>query len=145
MLRWLKRLFLAVVILLAVAQVYHPARTNPPVDPKREIGANLSIDPRAGSMLERSSSDCHSNRTIWPWYSGVAPASWLVVSDVNRGRKELNFSTWASYGPVDQRKQLSENLQGNCGRRNARAFVCALAFERSSRKGGRVGRVSLDC
>ena len=40
--------------------------------------------------------------------SGVAPASWLVVSDVNRGRKELNFSNWASYSPADQRKHLSE-------------------------------------
>jgi hypothetical protein len=106
--RWLKWFLLAVVILLVVAQVYRPARTNPPVDPKREIGANLPIDPRVGSMLERSCNDCHSNRTTWPWYSGVAPASWLVVSDVNRGRQELNFSNWASYSPGDQRKQLSE-------------------------------------
>lgn len=36
------------------------------------------------------------------------PPSWLVVSDVNRGRKQLNFSNWAAYGATDQRKYLSE-------------------------------------
>jgi hypothetical protein len=106
--RWLKRVVLAAVILLAVAQLFRPARTNPPVDYRREMGALLPIDPAVGSVLARSCNDCHSNRTVWPWYSGVAPASWLVVSDVNRGRKELNFSNWAAYRATDQRKYLSE-------------------------------------
>jgi hypothetical protein len=106
--RWLKRFVLAAAILLAMAQAFRPAKTNPPVDPKREIGATLPLDPVVGSVLEHSCNDCHSSRTVWQRYSGVAPASWLVVSDVNRGRKELNFSNWASYGPADQRKHLSE-------------------------------------
>jgi hypothetical protein len=38
--------------------------------------------------------DCHSNETRWPWYSHIAPVSWLVQRDVERGRAELNFSTW---------------------------------------------------
>ena len=38
--------------------------------------------------------DCHSNLTHWPWYSNVAPVSWLVQSDVDNGRKRLNFSEW---------------------------------------------------
>lgn len=37
---------------------------------------------------------CHSNQTKWPWYSNVAPMSWLVQRDVERGRAELNFSDW---------------------------------------------------
>jgi hypothetical protein len=106
--RWSKRLILATVILLAVAQVFRPARTNPPIDPKRGIDATLSIDPVVGAVLARSCNDCHSHRTVWPWYSSVAPASWLIVSDVNRGRKELNFSNWAVYGAADQHKYLSE-------------------------------------
>ncbi|MFN2502870.1 MAG: heme-binding domain-containing protein [Acidimicrobiales bacterium] len=38
--------------------------------------------------------DCHSNETKWPWYSHVAPRSWLVQRDVENGRRELNFSNW---------------------------------------------------
>jgi hypothetical protein len=40
--------------------------------------------------------DCHSNETDWPWYSNVAPMSWLTQRDVDRGRDELNFSEWGS-------------------------------------------------
>jgi hypothetical protein len=108
MFTFLKRLALVALILLAVVQLFRPARTNPPVDPVREIGAVLPLEPAVGSMFARSCNDCHSHRTVWPWYSGVAPASWLVVSDVNRGRRALNLSNWAAYAGADQRKYLSE-------------------------------------
>ena len=45
-------------------------------------------------MARTSCYSCHSNETDWPWYSYVAPMSWLVRSDVERGRDELNFSDW---------------------------------------------------
>jgi hypothetical protein len=108
MLRWLKRLILPLVVLLLVIQVFRPARTNPPVDPQREMYANLAVDPAVAFLFARSCNDCHSNRTVWPWYSEVAPASWLVVSDVNRGRKALNLSEWSMYRLEAQRKHLIE-------------------------------------
>ena len=40
--------------------------------------------------------DCHSNQTVWPWYSNIAPMSWLVQRDVDDGRRHLNFSTWTA-------------------------------------------------
>ena len=39
--------------------------------------------------------DCHSNETVWPWYSNIAPMSWLVQRDVDEGRRHLNLSTWS--------------------------------------------------
>ena len=108
MLLWLKRLVLAAVIVLGVIQVFRPATTNPSVDAKREIHTNLSVDPAVATVLTRACNDCHSNRTVWPWYSQVAPASWLVVSDVNRGRKALNFSEWSTYGVEARQAHLSE-------------------------------------
>jgi len=53
------------------------------------------IDPRVGAILDRSCQDCHSNSTNWPWYSHVAPASWIVAKDVAEGRQMLDFTTWA--------------------------------------------------
>ena len=108
MLLWIKRVSLAAVIFLLVIQIFRPSTSNPPVDPKREIHANLAVDPAVATLLTRACNDCHSNRTVWPWYSHLAPASWLVVSDVNRGRKALNFSEWAGYRAEVQQKQLSE-------------------------------------
>lgn len=108
MLVWLKRLAIALLLVLVAFQIFQPARTNPQTDPKREIHASLAVDPAVASVWQRSCNDCHSHRTVWPWYSHVAPVSWLVVSDVNQGRKVLNFSEWAGYRPEEQQKQLSE-------------------------------------
>lgn len=45
-------------------------------------------------LAARACFDCHSNETVWPWYSNVAPVSWLVQRDVDEGREELNYSEW---------------------------------------------------
>ncbi len=51
-------------------------------------------DAESERIARQSCYACHSNETDWPAYSYVAPMSWLVRSDVERGRDELNFSTW---------------------------------------------------
>lgn len=50
--------------------------------------------PETKALFRRACFDCHSNETIWPWYSNVAPVSWLVQRDVNGGRRHLNFTEW---------------------------------------------------
>lgn len=108
MIKWLKRIGIAAIVLLVVIQVYQPRRTNPAVDPKQEIHGVLNVDPAVANVMHRACNDCHSNRTEWPWYSRVAPASWLVVSDVDRGRAAVNFSEWGRYSAKDQQKHLKE-------------------------------------
>jgi hypothetical protein len=50
--------------------------------------------PQTRALAQRACFDCHSNVTFWPWYSRVTPSSFLVVSDVEDGRRRLNFSEW---------------------------------------------------
>ena len=50
--------------------------------------------PGTRALFRRACFDCHSNETVWPWYSHVAPVSWLVQNDVDGGRSHLNFSQW---------------------------------------------------
>ncbi len=50
--------------------------------------------PRTRDLTVRACYDCHSNQTVWPWYASVAPISWLLQSDVETGRRRLNFSEW---------------------------------------------------
>lgn len=57
--------------------------------------------------LRQACGNCHSNQTQWPWYSHVAPFSWLVRRDVTEGRKFLNFSLWPAYGEEVQRQLLA--------------------------------------
>jgi Haem-binding domain len=63
-------------------------------------------NPRVGKILDRACQDCHSNRTAWPWYSRVAPVSWVVSKHVNEGREILNFSEWAAQPPSDGERLL---------------------------------------
>src|ERR1700759_1058326 len=48
-------------------------------------------------VFERSCQNCHSERTEWPWYSYVAPLSWLIEGDVHDGRSHMNLSNWGAY------------------------------------------------
>lgn len=65
---------------------------NPPV-----IAEPNWDSPQTRELMVRACYDCHSNETVWPWYSRVAPASWLIAKDVNDGRAELNYSEWSPY------------------------------------------------
>jgi cytochrome c551/c552 len=88
------RLVRIVVFVLAVAAViqlvpYGRDHANPAV----------RIEPawdseRTRSLAVRACFDCHSNQTVWPWYSNIAPISWLARRDVDAGRRKVNFSEW---------------------------------------------------
>jgi hypothetical protein len=62
------------------------------------------------SIFARSCNDCHSNKTVWPWYTNVAPVSWFVIDHVNQGRSLMNLSEW---GRNDRRWQ-GKKLQQMC-------------------------------
>ena len=87
-------------------QFTSPPRTNPPTDPSRTLFARMPVPSEAAAVLDRSCRDCHSNETRWPWYSAVAPASWLVVDHVDHGRSHFNYSDWAQYDRDDARRLL---------------------------------------
>lgn len=75
------------VFLLAQLVPYGRDHSNPPVLAEPEWDS-----PRTRELAERACFDCHSNETEWPWYSHIAPNSWMVQRDVDRGRDELNYS-----------------------------------------------------
>jgi len=78
----------------------------PPLLPSPPSTGDIGAPPQIEALLARACYDCHSNRTKWPWYSHVAPVSWLLARDVALGRKELNFSEWRSYYPQTRRRKL---------------------------------------
>ncbi len=73
---------------------------------KDDLLTNAVLPENISSVLRTSCYDCHSNQTSYPWYSKVAPASWLLAKDVRKGREELNFSEWGSYSKRNQIKHL---------------------------------------
>ena len=62
------------------------------------------------ALAARACFDCHSNETVWPWYSNIAPFSWLVQRDVDEGRQVMNFSEWNS-GRRQRTNEIGEVIQ----------------------------------
>lgn len=106
--RWLKNTLLIGAAVLVSMQFIRPARYNPPIDHTQTLQAHLSEQSPAVSVVNRACRDCHTNETTWPWYSNVAPVSWLIVHDVEEGREAVNFSTWGAYPSDQQQKLLKE-------------------------------------
>lgn len=79
-------------------------KTNPKVDKNIEIKANAEVM----KIFKTACYDCHSNETVYPWYSNIAPFSWVVSNHINEGRKALNFSTWENYSDEEKKEHLKD-------------------------------------
>lgn len=90
------------LLIFLLLQFVPVARTNPPT-----LG-EIQVPTHIHTILKKACWDCHSHQTQWPWYSRVAPVSWLVAHDVKEGRAELNFSMWTQYNTKKKRKKLEE-------------------------------------
>lgn len=105
-----KKVALGLVITFAAIQLVTCERSNPPVK------ADIRVAQDVKAVLRRACYDCHSNETTWPWYSRIAPVSWLLHRDVIEGRAALNFSDWESLAPAKrsklQRESADEVLEG---------------------------------
>ena len=59
-------------------------------------------------IFARSCQNCHSEKTDWPWYSYVAPMSWMIEKDVHEGRSRMNLSRWYEYSSEQKQQILAE-------------------------------------
>lgn len=108
--RWARRVAIGVpaLFLLIQAVPYGRDHDNPPV-----VREPTWVGTDTRTLAKRACFDCHSNETVWPAYSEIAPVSWLVRSDVTDGRGKLNFSDWKSVErkgetPKELRKAIDE-------------------------------------
>jgi len=94
------------IVLLGLIQLLPIGRdhTNPAV-----VSEPQWSSPEARALAKEHCFQCHSNETEWPWYSNIAPASWLIQFDVNEGRDKFNFSDWNSNS--EKLDELTEVIQ----------------------------------
>ena len=102
----LKCIFAGLVAGFALLQFTNPPRTNPPVAPGHDLMATNAPPPQIAALLHAACYDCHSDETKWPWYSHIAPVSWLVAGDVKHGREHMNLSDWPRALPERAAKRL---------------------------------------
>ncbi len=91
LIQYVRRSFFTVLLLFVAIQAvpYGRDHTNPPITEQPNWDSQATWQ-----MASRACFDCHSNTTAWPWYSYVAPVSWVIQHDVAEGRGKMNFSEW---------------------------------------------------
>ena len=106
--RIVKIVLICLVVVFALMQFIRIDRTNPPVEPEKTIEAAINVPADIQQIMARSCNDCHSNKTVYPWYTQIAPVSWWLKNHIDDGRGELNASEFATYAPKKRERKLKE-------------------------------------
>ncbi len=101
-------LVILIVGFIAIQFINRPDKTTASQISPDDITKKMNVPDNVNSIMKRACYDCHSNHTVWPWYTAVAPASWLVNDDVVKGRKKMNFSEWGKIPDAKKEARLSE-------------------------------------
>jgi Haem-binding domain len=92
---------------LALMQFARIDRQDARIDESDTIEVRTRMPAQIAGILHRACRDCHTEQTVWPWYSNVAPMLWLMVADVNAGREHMNLSRWGRYRMGEQVARLN--------------------------------------
>ncbi|MEO6051246.1 MAG: heme-binding domain-containing protein [Pyrinomonadaceae bacterium] len=98
----------AILAGLVVIQFFGIDKTNPPVVQGETLESAVSVSPDASQIMVRSCNDCHTNTTIFPWYTYVQPVGWFMKNHIDDGRRKLNFSVFNTYPVKKKAKKLEE-------------------------------------
>lgn len=102
---WIARVGTILLVAPIAIQFVPIERTNPPVE------SDVPAPDELKAVLRRSCYDCHSNEARWPWYSRIAPISWLIANDVKEGRREVNFSVWNQFTGSRRARKFKEIVE----------------------------------
>ncbi len=108
----IKKIIKVLAILIAVGliaiQFFRIDKTNPPINESETLETAVAVSPDIALILGRSCNDCHSNKTVYPWYSNVQPAAWFLKDHIEDGKHELNMSVFNTYNAKKKVKKLEE-------------------------------------
>lgn len=108
----MKKILKIIIIVLfggfLIIQFIRPDQTNPAIVKAETLEATMPVPEKVSSILQRSCNDCHTNETVYPWYSKITPFNWFLADHVVVGRNELNFSIWNLYDNSRKRRKLDE-------------------------------------
>ena len=106
--RALKIIVIVLFLCFIVMQFFRPDLSNPQVNDAETLEAATQVPENIAAILQRSCSDCHTNKTFYPWYAQIVPSSWFLAQHIDEGRRELNFSVWNTYETRKKRRKLDE-------------------------------------
>ena len=108
----MKKRFLYIFLAIAVvAQFIQPDRSAPPIDPTNDMLVMTAAPDDIRALVQGACYDCHSDRSMYPWYSYVTPVNFWLQDHVNEGRGHMNFSRWNDPAAQKHAHECSEEIQ----------------------------------
>ena len=109
--KFLRILFILLITAFVVIQFIGIEKTNPEFDSSSDFIMMENPPEDVAQMLRLSCYDCHSNETIWPWYSNIAPVSWMLEEHVEDGRDHINLNFWGEIDLEDRAYVIEEMIE----------------------------------
>ena len=106
-----KKIFIGLVIVLLVMQAFRIDKTTKPVDTNTDFISVTGANAEVSNTLKIACYDCHSDQTIYPWYTNIAPVSWWIKHHIDEGSHHLNFSVWGTYKDKRKHHKLEECIE----------------------------------
>lgn len=107
-----KKILLGLAILLLAIQFIRPAKNQAEGVSANDISLVYTTMPRdIQVMLQKKCYDCHSNNTVYPWYSNVQPVAWWLADHVKEGKEHLNFAEFKTYDTKKATHKLEEIVE----------------------------------
>lgn len=106
-----KKILLAILLLFILGQFIRPDKNQSNFASPNDLFAGFSAPESTEQIIKTACYDCHSNNTVYPWYSEIQPVAWWIADHVNEGKSELNFSEFLSYKPKKADHKLEEVIE----------------------------------
>jgi hypothetical protein len=106
--RIVKIILISIAVIFGSIQFVHIDRSNPPIASGKTLESVVNVPADIQQVLAKSCNDCHSHKTVYPWYTQIAPVSWWLRDHIDHGRENLNFSEFATQPTRNQERSLEE-------------------------------------
>jgi len=103
-----RKVLLGLLVILVVIQFIRPAKNQSSELSPNDISHKYNVPADVNGVLKKACNDCHSNNTVYPWYNKIQPVAWWLDHHIEEGKRELNFSEFATYSPKKQHHKLEE-------------------------------------
>jgi hypothetical protein len=103
----IRKILLGLLILFVAIQFVRPEK-NKSGDTTKDISTIFPVPENVKTILQRSCTDCHSNKTAYPWYAEIQPVDWWLNDHIEEGKRELNLDAFANYPAAVQKKKMEE-------------------------------------
>lgn len=106
-----KKILIVLLLVLVIIQFIKPDKNQSAAISQNDIFAHYLTTDSTKQLIRRACYDCHSNNTVYLWYSEIQPVSWWLSYHIQEGKSELNFSEFGSYAPKKADDKMEEVVE----------------------------------